>query len=286
MIKRLYPLIVRAYRGGVLWADRQLRLSQPHSLHCHLPQDVAYDAVVSGNACCDYDDNPFRLRPDQLDPVFPTADRLRRGWFLRGRFLPDGKTFQAAYHHAVMRHFISEDATRFLEIGAGSGNLSSFFHEYDRLKVTIVDLPSVVAFSSTFLSHVFPEATMLLPHEAEGLPEIDVDAYDFVMLTPGQLHRIPSASFDVACNIHSMQEMTQASIKEYFSLVERVLAPKGIWCNNNRVEKVPSHDALPVRACRFPYSQANEVLVDEVCRFTRLVQPDACVLRLERRPPP
>ena len=80
----------------------------------------------------------------------------------------------------------------------------------------------------------------------------------------------------------SMQEMTAEQIQVYFKLVQRVCKPGAIWCNENRVEKVPDLAKPPVRAMFFPYDSNNEVLIDEVSRFGRLIILDDVVTRVER----
>lgn len=283
--RRFRSALTRSYRDTVLRIDRILDLSEPHHPMSLLSYENAYDLFMSRDPCIDYDESPYRFDPLRLAPLFKTSRALKTGWFLRDRYRTDPRIVITAFHHAMFSHFMNPaEGGRYLEIGAGSGNLASFFHYYNKSKIVIVDLPETILFSMCFLRSIFPKAPMLLPHEI-GDSRLDAGAlakHDFIFLLPSQIDRLPDDCFDIAVNTFSFQEMTPAQIGSYFQLAQRACKPGALWCNHNRVEKLPSRGRPPVRAMFFPYAKGNEVLVDEISRFMRLVQLDDCVLRIER----
>ena len=153
-----------------------------------------------------------------------------------------------------------------------------------------MDLPETLAVAYVFLTKTFPSAAVVLPNECgdAGTP-LPQDA-DFVFLTTEQIDRIGSDSVDLAVNCHSFQEMTRAQIELYFDLIQRACRPGAHFLTANRVEKIPgapdSHDRPqpdpPNRFAEFPWHPKNHVLVHEVSRLLRLVQPDNVAIRLER----
>jgi hypothetical protein len=152
----------------------------------------------------------------------------------------------------------------------------------------MVDLPETIAVAFVFLARTFPNAAIVLPNEfQEGATLPDAD---FAFLTPEQITHIPDDSIDLAVNCHSFQEMTPAQIEIYFNLIQRACRPGAYFFTANRVEKIPSapdsHQRSqpdpPVRFAEFPWRQGNHVLVHEVSRILRLVQPDNVSMRLER----
>jgi hypothetical protein len=237
---------------------------------------------MSRSAYIDYDENPYRLDPLTLKPLFRTSRRLKAEWFLAGKRFPTAQIVRAAYHHTIIRTFLPAAAPTYLEIGAGSGNLASFFFFYDRARIVVVDLPTTILYSAAYLMSIFPTATFQLPHELGGRVTSNDLQSDFTFIWPSQIDRLDSDTFDVAVNIASMQEMTWPQIEEYFRLVQRVCRVGALFCNENRVEKVPSKSERPIRAQEFPYDPRNEVIVSEVSRLSRLTSLDPSFLRVER----
>ncbi len=273
----------RLYKGLVLAGDKLMRVSQSHALSSFVTEGMAYDLVMAKDPCVDYDPNPFRFDPADLNPQFKTSRELRQGWHLKKVYLANGSVYRSAYYHALFSHHILKTARHYLEIGAGNANLAGFFKHYNGLKVTIIDLPETILHAACFLQSNFPEASIKLPNElsAKEVPN-SLAQTDFLFLTPGQLDCLPNQFCDIMVNVGSMQEMSREQIESYFRLVQRVGKPGSLWCNSNRFEKVPSQTDRPIRATDFPYCQKNSVILDEVDRFMRLVQADAIVTRIER----
>jgi hypothetical protein len=140
-----------------------------------------------------------------------------------------------------------------------------------------------------YLSRLMPRLRMLLPNEAEAERHAD---FDLVFLTPAQLRLVPDRAVALAVNAASFQEMTPAQVADYFGLIDRAVRPGGLFACYNRVEKIPGDDTITttesqaavMRFAEYPWRRGREILVDEVCRFSRLTQRDNSMLRIERMP--
>ncbi|MCH7562973.1 MAG: putative sugar O-methyltransferase [Gemmatimonadetes bacterium] len=285
---RLRTWVQRKYKSLVFRCDRALGLSMPHAFGSYMTYDMAYDHVMNGPARIEYagfdeyQENPHRFAPSELEPLFADSGTLGREWFLAGDYVPSGSVYLAAYYYSLFTHFLAGSVERYLEIGAGNGNLASFFAHDGRARITIINLPEVVLFSSCYLKSIFPNATVLLPHEVPStLTEQDLDSTDLLFLVPSQSSTLPRRAFDMVTNTSSMQEMTTEQIGAYFELVQDVAKDGGLWCNVNRAEKFVSRTEKPVRAFEFPYRPGNQVLMSQVDPFLRLVQPDNVVTHIE-----
>jgi ubiquinone/menaquinone biosynthesis C-methylase UbiE len=176
---------------------------------------------------------------------------------------------------------------RVLEIGAGNGNFPSIlFQHFQDASIILIDLPEMIPVSFSYLSSIYPKANILLPNDVEK--EIPLN-FDFLLLTTSQLNLIKSESIDLAINCHSFQEMPKTQIEEYFGLIERVLKKGSFFFTANRLEKLPvGNDSYteeqadqPNRFFLYPWRKNAIVLVDEISRFTRLVQLDGIGIRME-----
>lgn len=283
---RLRRWVEGRYKRFVFACDKLLRLSSPYALSSFMTYDMAYDYILGRRpqvSADEYGENPYLFNTGYLSPVFKTSKELEARWFLKGRYLPDGNTFLAAYYHAVFNHFVDGPVPRYLEVGAGNGNLASFFRYYNKSHIVVIDLPEILLFSSCYLKSIFPDATIALPHEIrEPIAQESLDENDFVLLVPSQSQWLPRKAFDLAVNTASMQEMTYEQIGEYIELIQDVCKKGALWCNVNRVEKFTSRQGRPICAFEFPYYKGNKLLVHQIDRFHRLVQPDNVVIHIER----
>jgi hypothetical protein len=284
--RELAAKVRRAWKQIVVAGDRRLGLSAPHALMTSLPADLAYDYVFSRRVAVEdgcYADNPHYFDLARVKPHFATYEQLRDSWFLRGRFQAAAPIVHSAFYHALFNHFRDGEAPlAYLEIGAGNGNLASFFHYYDRARVVIVDLPETILYSASYLGSIFPEANVLLPNEADG--SMSPRDYDFVFLTPAQTELLPDRAFDLVVNCFSMQEMTRAQVAEYFEVIACVGKARAPWCNVNRVEKFCTRAEPPTRAAEYPYDSRSEVLVDQIDEFMQLMTSTPHLLHIERLP--
>jgi len=200
----------------------------------------------------------------------------------------------AYYYLNIIRYYTDLDARKnavILEIGGGNGNLLSLIKRNIQGATCIdIDLPETISHAILFLKHQFPEAKILMPNEVETI-DIQFCEYDFVFLTPSQVHLIPDNLVDISINNHSFQEMTYQQIVEYFHLVQRASKNHSYFFTANRVEKIPGRmdstenkisNMSPIRFAEYPWNTSNEIIIFEICRLMRLVQLDSLFNRLER----
>lgn len=256
---------------------------------------VAFDAVMSHHPDADVDLSPHRLdfrKIARTPGCQATAADVADDYLALARGIrPHDQIYRAYYVRNILAYVGAfGDDFGFLEIGAGSGNLAHLMLRHARRTSYIVDLPRTLCGAVAYLSRVMPELRLLLPNEAPAASHADVD---LVFLTPAQIHLVPDHSATLAVNTASFQEMTPRQVGDYFVLIDRAVRPGGLFACYNRVEKIPGDDTIVVtesreavmRFAEYPWRAGREILVNEVCRFARLVQRDNNILRIERMPP-
>lgn len=253
---------------------------------------AAFNAVMNHEAVSEPQLSPFRINHLKLaeysKKVFSSTTALRRHYEAWSGYKLSDNIICHYYYQNILRGFIDEQNIHtILEIGAGNGNFPSiFFHDWEPVRVIIIDLPETLAVAIPYLSNLFPEAKLLLPNEIqEGW--IQENNFDFAFLTVDQLQMLPDDCVDMAINCHSFQEMTDRQIDIYFDLIQRACIHGGAFFCANRIEKIPNDTldysvARPNRFAEYPWKPTNEVLVHEVSRLIRLVQNDGISIRLER----
>jgi hypothetical protein len=177
---------------------------------------------------------------------------------------------------------------RILEIGAGNGNLLSLLYNIAKdSNIIDVDLPETLSHAMLYVSDLFPNARILMPHEVMSH---NIDNFDFVFLTPKQIHMIGDNAVDLAINVSSFQEMTHKQIEEYFQLIQRCGKDSSYFLTSNRVEKIPGGPDIyekethepPNRFSEYPWNLNNNVLIYEICRLCGLCQLGGIYIRLEQ----
>jgi hypothetical protein len=271
-----------SYKSAILWLDPFLHLSSPTSLGIFLTPDMAYDRVMQRHPCIDYVENPFNFNPLKLSTIFKNYKAIVQNWFLKDRYLVNNNIIYAAYRHSMFSHFLTKDAKTYLEIGAGTGHLASLFHYYNKMRITIIDLPEIILYSMIYLKDIFPASRILLPHEITEITKETLMDYDIIFLLPTQTGLLPEDGFDLAVNVASMMEMNHSQIEKYINLIQKVCKKGALFCNDNRIEKASNKYTKPIRAFEYPYFNQNEVIVNEINRMIRLIQSDDFILRIER----
>jgi putative sugar O-methyltransferase len=254
--------------------------------------EQAFDAVMSSADVSVPINSPFAINHRKLahhPKAFASAASLKRHYTKWSGYEASANIVNHYYYQNILRAFIDrEKIGTILEIGAGNGNFPSIlYHDWVPVRVVLMDLPETLAVSIPFLSSMFPEARIAMPHEIEagGMPK----DFDFAFLTVDQLEHLADSSIDLAINCHSFQEMTHEQIGMYFKLVQRVCRESGFFFTANRIEKIPcGPDAFaveqvdpPNRMAEFPWNAQNKVVVHEISKLSRLVQLDGVSIRLE-----
>lgn len=254
--------------------------------------EKAYDAVMSHAEVSDPELSRFRinhLQMARLENVFANAKAVSKHYQSWSGYSASPQIINQYYYQNILRNYIDKGKTHtVLEIGAGNGNLPSIlFHDWAPIRAILVDLPETLAVAIPFISGLFPQAKVVMPHEINsgGFPS----HFDFAFLTVDQLDFLADNSVDLSINCHSFQEMTHKQIQVYFDLIHQVTRESGFFFTANRVDKIPSSpDAYrveqpdpPNRFADYPWYPKNKVLVYEISRLARLCQFDDIYLRLE-----
>lgn len=273
------------------WLNRAVL--SPFEVPRLMPYDRAFDAVMSHADISMPIVSPFAINHRDLAKlrgVFASSASVKKHFKSWSGYEASANIYNHYYYQNILRRFADPDQIKtVLEIGAGNGNFPSIlYHDWAPIRVILIDLPETLAVSIPFLSSLFPEAAIAMPHEiqAAGLP----DEFDFAFLTVDQVDRVPDDNVDLAVNCHSFQEMTHQQIADYLALVQRVCRESGLFFTANRIEKIPcGTDAFsveqldpPNRMAEYPWNPQNDVLVHEVSKLSRLVQLDPVGIRLER----
>jgi putative sugar O-methyltransferase len=254
--------------------------------------EKAFDAVMSHSEVSDPELSRFRINHLQMsrrENIFANTKAVSKHYQHWSGCSASIKIINQYYYQNILRNYIDASKTHtVMEIGAGNGNLPSIlFHDWAPIRSILVDLPETLAVAIPFISGLFPQAKLVMPHEINsgGLPS----QYDFAFLTVDQLDSVADNSVDLSINCHSFQEMTHKQIQIYFDLIHRVTRESGFFFTANRVDKIPSSpDAHrveqpdpPNRFADYPWCPKNEILIYEISRLARLCQLDDIYLRLE-----
>ncbi len=162
---------------------------------------------------------------------------------------------------------IGEPPYDIMEIGAGAGNLGTFFALSGLVKsYTIVDLPEMLLLSSFTISKYLPESVISFsPTE-----EVEPGAITFRFLTPDMVDKIPDQSRDLMINITSMMEMDLDVRDNYLKHIYRIGRPNSLFFNNNRRQStLPLHDGSTWdnNPLLYPYRTDDKILMWEECPF-------------------
>lgn len=160
-----------------------------------------------------------------------------------------------------------EERRTVLEIGAGWGG---FAHAYKTLfpntTYAIIDLPEVMLFSGTYLQTLFPEAKCLFFDPAAPPPGGDWSEYDFVFFPHTALENFRPDRLDLAVNMVSFQEMTDAQCRGYVEAVHALGCPRFYSLNRDRSPYNPqmtsvsdiigeSYETSPIEILDVPYTK-------------------------------
>lgn len=252
----------------------------------------AFDAVMSHAIISDPGLSPYRINHLELKKnpeIFPNAKSVSKhysSW--SGNFASPDIYLNYYYLNLLKGYTKRGEIKKILEIGGGNGNLSSIlYNSLFPIQCILVDLPEMIPICAAYLSKIFPKAKIVLPNEVNKTLPKD---YDFLFLTTTGIDLLPKNYVDLSVNCHSFQEMKPKQISIYFDLIQNVTKENGYFFTSNRIEKIPMgrdpytkiQNELPNRFFEFPWKKSNQILINEISRFSRLVQLDAIGLRLER----
>jgi len=205
------------------------------------------------------------VEPKALDFSIPRGRKeYSRVGYTFGRRCTAYDYLRAQYHLAcIAPHLPGEIRTgarrlTAIEIGPGTGLLALAIKQLlPNSALVLVDLPETLAFSSIFLTMVLPDKRFLFLDGFESRLD-SWQEYDFTLITPEAARRLPCTSIDLALNTDSMQEMELPAIRDYFTLLRRLLRPPALFYSSNRVEKFIGAGAT--RLADYPYAEGDRDL--------------------------
>jgi glycosyltransferase involved in cell wall biosynthesis len=121
------------------------------------------------------------------------------------------------------------------EIGPGwAGFAYQFKTLFPAATYVLVDFPELFLFSATYLAAQFPDARL---HFVESEADLAADAWrgaDFVFVPDTLAHLLAGLPLDLAVNMVSFQEMTEAQVRRYAMLAARAGCPALYSLNRDR----------------------------------------------------
>lgn len=144
---------------------------------------------------------------------------------------------------------------RLMEIGAGFGALMfHILHLLPGMQVFIVDLPESLVFSAAYLSVARPDLKQRILTMRDVGDNAALDGADILFvpnhLLPDFIPDIPD--LDCAINIMSLSEMSREQVAFYADAVSRMLAPDGVFYEQNHRALEKHVDIVPILTGRFP----------------------------------
>jgi hypothetical protein len=158
-----------------------------------------------------------------------------------------------------------------LEIGAGWGGFAYAFKTlFPDTTYVIVDLPELFLFSGTFLPTAFPDARLAF-YGDEGWDPGAVASADFVFVPNTALSELQLPQLDLAVNMVSFQEMTEAQVDEYVRRAYELESP--FLYSLNRDRSLYNVELESVSAIIDRYYWAHEIPILPVNYMKMLREP-------------
>jgi SAM-dependent methyltransferase len=136
---------------------------------------------------------------------------------LGGRRISQDQALAALDLNRLARVIPLHQVRRVLEIGAGYGRLSYFFHKlFPQAQYVIADIAPALAVSQNYIAATIGENCVERFNSAPALDR------NFAFLLPRQMAAVPDGYFDLVINVNSMDEMPPAIVADYFLQIERL----------------------------------------------------------------
>ena len=160
----------------------------------------------------------------------------------RGLRLSEKLLFYALATGDLLRHIPYSPAHHYvLDIGAGYGTLAAILKNYiPKSTYILVDLPEVLVFAAYYLKETLPNASIGLLDDLDHLDDANfkesLAEYDFLLIPPAALKKIPSKQIDLVISTASMGFLTQESLSFYLTQIDRLLCQGGHFYSINKTE--------------------------------------------------
>jgi putative sugar O-methyltransferase len=126
-----------------------------------------------------------------------------------------------------------------VEIGGGYGGLARIIKDaFPRIAYVILDLPEVGAIQTYFLGSGGARIGGMRDVGAAATLSPDAQRFDYLLLPPPFIERLPPDSVDLVINTRSMMEMDLETVAYYFGQIQRCIRTGGAFYCLNRYAKL------------------------------------------------
>lgn len=138
---------------------------------------------------------------------------------------------------------------KILEVGGGYGRLAeAAFNIYGNKNVKMVltdSVPASLLYAYKYLSKHFPNLKIGFYYNNDNF---DLEEFDCYIIPSWHFENLNSYTFDICCNIQSMQEMNQYHVDYYLNLFDKIINKTGIIYLSNEHDYVfKGHWNYPAR---------------------------------------
>jgi putative sugar O-methyltransferase len=160
--------------------------------------------------------------------------------YYRGQYLSEKLLFHTLIVNDINRYitFQKDERNVIVDIGSGYGGLDRLLTYYiPNSCFILVDLPETLLLTSYYMRYNFPDKKIaLLSDIVDRLSEFDklVLEYDFIIVPPSVVEKIPSSFVDLVMNSASLGFMQKDYVKYYLSHIYRMLRPLGHFYSLNK----------------------------------------------------
>jgi len=167
-------------------------------------------------------------------------------------------------------HFIEgRNYSQITIIGDGWGFLSALVCQLEPgAKLCVIDLGKTLIFQAKTLSSAAPHARLALMTEDGYIGDAIPETADCVLCPAEHYETLAVGPIEIVINVCSMQEMSMETINGYFRFLRQNIAAGGLLYCCNRYEKILP-DGEVVRIYDYPWQGSDEVLLDEICPWSR-----------------
>jgi putative sugar O-methyltransferase len=160
--------------------------------------------------------------------------------YYRGQYLSEKLLFHTLIVNDIVSNidFLKNDRNVIVDIGSGYGGLDRLLSHYiPNACFILVDLPETLLLTSYYMEYNFPNKKIaLLSDIADRLDDFDslVLEYDFIIIPPSVVEKIPSSTVDLVMNSASLGFMQKDYVEYYLSHIYRMLRPLGHFYSLNK----------------------------------------------------
>lgn len=160
--------------------------------------------------------------------------------YYRGQYLSEKLLFHTLIMHDILGHVDFEEQKRnvIVDIGSGYGGLDCLLAHYiPNSCFVLVDLPETLLLTSYFIAYNFPNKRVaLLSDIADCLDAFEdlVLEYDFIIVPPVVVEKIPADFIDLVMNSASLGFMEKEYVNYYLEHIYRILRPLGHFYSLNK----------------------------------------------------